>query len=73
MRQKESEALYEYILNNMAFLEDDVMQLRQNFRYRQVDAVDCIELCLALERLQAFHKFSSDVIHILKLKAVSED
>ena len=73
MRQKEAEALYQYILNNIAFLEDDVIQLRQNFRYRQVDAVDCIELCLALERLQAFQKFSSDVTHILKIKGSSED
>lgn len=73
MRQKEAEALYQYILSNIAFLEDDVIQLRQNFRYREVDAVDCIELCLALERLQAFRKFSSDVIHILKIKGSSED
>ena len=73
MRQKEAEALYQYILNNIAFLEDDVIQLLQNFRYRQVDAVDCIELCLALERLQAFQKFSSDVTRILKIKGSSED
>lgn len=67
MTQKEHEMLMQYFYNNLCFLENDVQQLRQNFHYRKVDAVDCIEFALALERLNAFKDFSSDVCHLLKI------
>lgn len=65
MRQKEIEMLYQYLWNQYTYLERDVQQLQQNVRYRRIDAVDCLELCLALERFQAFQEFSSDVRAIL--------
>lgn len=57
--------LYQYLWNQYTYLERDVQQLQQNVRYRRIDAVDCLELCLALERFQAFQEFSSDVRAIL--------
>lgn len=65
MRQKEIEMLYQYLWNRYIYLEQDVQQLQQNVRYRRIDAVDCLELCLALERFQAFKQFSADVRGIL--------
>ena len=65
MRQKEIEMLYQYLWNRYTYLEQDVQQLQQNVRYRRIDAVDCLELCLALERFQAFKQFSADVRRIL--------
>lgn len=65
MRQKEIDLLYQYLWNQFSYLEQDVQQLQQNVRYRHIDAVDCLELCLALERLNAFKQFSADVRGIL--------
>ena len=67
MREREIELLLEYFLHTLTYLEQDVQQLQQNIRYRRIDAVDCLELCLALERLNAFKKFSSEVRQLLKL------
>lgn len=67
MTQKESELLLAYFYNNLCFLENDVQQLRNNFHYRKVDAVDCLEFALAMERLNAFKEFSSNVCHLLKI------
>lgn len=71
MRQIESQNLMEYILFEMTRLEQDVQQLRQNLRYRDVDVVDCMELMLALERLVVFKQFSGNVIQLLKLRGNS--
>ncbi len=68
MRQKEIENLMEYIIFEMTRLEQDVQKLQQTLRYKRVDAVDCMELMLALERLVSFKNFSSNVIHLLKLR-----
>lgn len=67
MRKSEVEFLQAYFLNYLTVLEGDVVQLRQNVRYRNIDPVDCLELSLALERLQAFKEFTKNVRAILKL------
>lgn len=72
MNQKEIEILMQYILFETTRLEQDVQQLRQNIRYRDVDVVDCMELMLALERLAVFKNFSGNVIHLLKLHGISD-
>lgn len=56
-----------YINNNRDRLQEDVRKLQQRLRYRDVDSVDCLELVLALERLNAFEDFSRSAIAILKL------
>ena len=72
MRQCEVEMLLEYIIFETTRLEQDVYQLRQTIRYRDVDVVDCLELMLALERLAAFKNFSANVIQLLKLRDISD-
>lgn len=64
---KQKEIFMEYINNKRDELEEDVRKLQQRVRYRDVDAVDCLELSLALERLNAFIDFSNSAIAILRL------
>jgi len=63
----QKEILMTYIVNNRDRLQEDVRELQQRVRYRDVDAVDCLELSLAIERLTAFEDFSRSVMAIMKL------
>lgn len=64
----QKEIFYQYLLNERDRLEADVVQLRQSLRYKaNVDAVDCLELSLALERLNSFVDYSNHAIAIFKL------
>lgn len=64
---KQKEIFMMYINNNRDKLQEDVRQLQQRIRYRNADAVDCLELSLALERLNAFEEFSRQATAILRL------
>ena len=64
---KQKEILAAYFNNNRDKLEEDVRQLQQRLRYRNADAVDCLELALALERLNAFEDFVKSTRAILKM------
>lgn len=64
---KQKEIFMTYINNKRDELQEDVRKLQQRVRYRDVDAVDCLELSLALERLNAFNEFSNSAIAILRL------
>ena len=64
---KQKEIFMTYINNMRDELEENVRYLQQRVRYRNVDAVDCLELTLALERLNAFIEFSNSAIAILRL------
>ena len=63
----QKEIFYQFLLNERARLEKEVAQLRQSLRMREVDAVDCLELALAMERLNAFIDFSSKSMSIFDL------
>lgn len=63
----QKEIFYQFLLNERARLEKEVAQLRQSLRMREVDAVDCLELALAMERLSAFIDFSSKSMSIFDL------
>jgi len=65
MTQKE--ILMTWIVNSRDRLQEDVRELQQRVRYRNVDAVDCLELSLAIERMNAFEDFSRSVMEIMKL------
>ena len=43
---KQKEIFMAYINNNRDKLQEDVRQLQQRLRYRNADAVDCLELAL---------------------------
>ncbi len=67
MKQKEKVTFLEYLDNTHDELFDDVRKLQQRVRYRDIDAVDCLELQLALERLNAFDEFARNSKAILRL------
>ncbi|MCH5194320.1 MAG: hypothetical protein J1F11_10185 [Oscillospiraceae bacterium] len=64
---KQKEIFMAYIINTRDKLQEDIRQLQQRLRYRNADAVDCLELSLALERLSSFEEFSRSAMAILKL------
>lgn len=64
---KQKEIFMAYINNNRDKLQEDVRKLQQRLRYREADAVDCLELSLAIERLNVFEDFSRSAMAILNL------
>lgn len=72
MTEKEKALLLSYQYNNRTYLEREVVQLRSNLRYRDVDSVDCMELMLAIERLNMFNKVFRDVYAILKIRKYTD-
>lgn len=72
MKRKERELLLNYIINNRCYLKQDIDKLTQSVRYRPVDAVDCLELSLALERYNAFCEYSNQILLLLKLDEDNE-
>lgn len=65
--QKQKDLWNEYKYNRGEYLRQDIRQLQQNIRYRDVDIIDCIELALALERLNTFNQVCKSVEVFLKL------
>ena len=65
---KQKEILAAYFNNERDRLENDIRQLQQRLRYRNADAVDCLELSLALERLTAFDEFVKSTRAILRME-----
>ena len=63
----QKEIFFQYLLNERDRLEAEVAQLQQNLRMRRVDAIDCLELALAEERLSAFINYSDHAIAIFNL------
>lgn len=69
----QKEIFYQYLLNERNRLESDVVQLRQNLRMRkEVDAIDCLELALAMERLSAFIDYTDHALAIFKLSVPTD-
>lgn len=55
LKEKEMFLAFEY--NHREYLTENLRQLQQNVRYRNIDSVDCIELIIAIERLNAFNEY----------------
>ena len=68
----QKEIFFQYLLNERDRLENDVNNLRQTLRYRNIDAVDCLELTLALERLNCFNDFIAHAVAIFKLSCPAD-
>lgn len=64
---KQKETFLEYLNNTHDELFEDIRKLQQRVRYRDIDAVDCLELQLALERLNSFDEFARNSKAILRL------
>ena len=56
----------EYKLNKRDFLIHDVQQLQTNLRYRNIDVVDCLEMALAIDRLNTFEQVVKTVDFLFK-------
>ncbi|MCM1328064.1 MAG: hypothetical protein NC253_01360 [Ruminococcus sp.] len=67
MRQKE--IFLTYLINKRDKLENDIRQLQIRLTKREADAVDCLELALARERLIAFEEYYKEAVAILNLSA----
>lgn len=65
MTEHEKILLYSYIYNNQQLLENEVMQLQSNLRYRRIDSADCFELMAALVRLETFKEVSQHIIALV--------
>ena len=73
MMVTQKEIFYQYLLNERDRLEEDVVQLRQNLRMRkEIDAIDCLELALAMERLSAFIDYTDHALAIFKLSVPTD-
>ncbi len=68
----QKEIFYQYLMNERDRLENEVIKLRQALRYRSVDQADCLELALALERLNSFIAYSNHAIAIFKLSCPAD-
>ena len=65
--QKQRDLWESFKYNRREHLLEDVRQLQQNIRYRNIDAVDCIELALASQRVTDFEDFAKSVDYIFKV------
>lgn len=65
--QKERDLWESFKYNRAEHLRQDMRQLQQNLRYRDIDAVDCIELALASQRVVDFEEFCRSVDYIFRL------
>lgn len=72
MREKETILIYQYIINNHSNLEEELRELQQRFRYRKADINDCIEMMLLKQRLETFKQVTTDIVHLLNLKKISD-
>ena len=67
MTQKQRDIFACYVLNQRDTLEKDIEQLQSNLRFRKISQIDCLELVIALERLNTFNDVVRDVNSILKV------
>lgn len=61
---KEKELFLQFEYNHREYLRNNVRQLQQNLRYRDIDSVDCIELIIAIEKLNGFEEYCK-IIHTI--------
>lgn len=64
---KQKEIFMTYLTNKLDKLEKDIFELQLRLTKREADAVDCLELALARERLIAFEEYYKEASAILKL------
>ena len=72
MKRIEISTIYAYIYNNRCELAEEVRQMKQNLRYRNVDCIDCMELALLIERQKTFEMVSRDILTLLNLCDLDE-
>ena len=62
------ELILSYLLNNEIRLEDEVKQLQQNVRFRNIRDLDAVELLIATVRRDTFLEVSKNIRDLLNMK-----
>lgn len=66
---KKIDALHAYFFNQSCYLKQDIDQLQENIRYRNVSDVDCLELIIAKARYDMLMQIYADAAVILGFEA----
>ena len=61
---KKVDILHAYLYNQSVYLKQDIDQLQENIRYRNISDVDCLELIIAKARYDMFMQVYTDIAHI---------
>ena len=72
MKQCEKDLLTAYIYNNYVRLEDNVRQIQNNIRFRNIDVADCMELICAKQEFETFKEVTGHIRVLLKLNEKGE-
>ena len=67
MKETEKILIYNYILKNRQQLEYNVRQLQANIRFRDIGVADCVELIVALQRLETFKEVTRHILILMKM------
>ncbi len=67
MRITEKEVILAYIESQRIRFTNEIHDLQQRIRYREIDVVDLTEYMLLIERANSFEEFATNVISILHL------
>ena len=62
------ELILSYLLNNEIRLEDEVKQLQQHVRFRNIKDLDAVELLIATVRRDTFLEVSKNIRDLLNMK-----
>lgn len=65
MTQKETLILMSYIYNNRVRMEEEVRQLQNNIRFRNISVADCMEMICAIQQLETFRETTEHIRFLL--------
>lgn len=61
---KKVDLLHAYLYNQSIYLKQDIDQLQENIRYRNISDVDCLELIIAKARYDMLMQVYTDIASI---------
>lgn len=67
MNRNELTLLYSYIYNNRVRMEEEVRQLQNNIRFRNISVADCVEMICAIQQLETFKDTTEHIRLLLNL------
>ncbi len=56
-----------YIYNNRVRMEEELRQLQNNVRFRNISVADCVELICAIQQLDTFKETTEHIRLLLNL------
>ena len=67
MNRNELTLLYSYIYNNRVRMEQEVRELQNNIRFRNISVADCVEMICAIQQLDTFKETTEHIRLLLNL------